>query len=311
MYCKFCGNRIADNTTKCASCGADIDLRDGGQSFFDDNELDAWRPDDVRSINIPKTEMREPLPEQKENAGNALKYQQSRPSVGTRSYRSHRKKKKTLLDYLNLSSANRLIIFCIASALAIVLLVVAIISVFNSGKESTNDDTPQATSYAENTDAPAMTNAPVLQTEPAILENENNSINTEKEEIKGIRIIINDSEIKYPVSAYMLDNKIYVSIDSVLKEEGYKAGSPNGNAPNRIVYENEQNGMVIEIEKGTKSIFIREEDEKPEDVKWQQLDGDNFNEGSHTYVPARSFFALIGYNNVEYDEANNTLTVRK
>ena len=46
----------------------------------------------------------------------------------------------------------------------------------------------------------------------------------------------------------MLDNKIYVSIDSVLKEEGYKAGSPNGNDPNRVVYENEQSGKETESE---------------------------------------------------------------
>ena len=59
MYCKFCGNRITLNTTKCISCGSAINFRDGGQSFFDDNELEAWRNDNPVSennTNMPKTE---------------------------------------------------------------------------------------------------------------------------------------------------------------------------------------------------------------------------------------------------------------
>ena len=65
MYCKYCGSRIASDTTKCVSCGANIDLNDGGQSFFDDNELNAWQSDSISynaQSSVPRTEMREPLP---------------------------------------------------------------------------------------------------------------------------------------------------------------------------------------------------------------------------------------------------------
>lgn len=150
MYCKYCGSRIASDATKCESCGANIDLNDGGQSFFDDNELNAWQSESVlcnAQTSVPKTEMREPLTE-KDNFEEEYDKAFARPqaSVVTRDTRSRRrsKKKKNILDYLNLSSSNKLIIFCIASALAIVLLVVAIIAVLNSGNDSTDETATQS-----------------------------------------------------------------------------------------------------------------------------------------------------------------------
>lgn len=43
MYCKFCGNHMEDNSIICGRCGSDIDPNDGGQSFYDDEELNEWR----------------------------------------------------------------------------------------------------------------------------------------------------------------------------------------------------------------------------------------------------------------------------
>ena len=150
MYCKYCGSRITPDTTKCVSCGANIDLNDGGQSFFDDTELNAWQSDSMAynaQSSVPRTEMREPLPE-KSNFEEEYEKTFERPqaSVGTRGTRSRSraKKKKNIMDYLNLSSSNKLIIFCIASALAIVLLVVAIIAVLNSGDKNTDETATQS-----------------------------------------------------------------------------------------------------------------------------------------------------------------------
>ena len=144
MYCKYCGSRITPDTTKCVYCGANIDLNDGGQSFFDDNELNAWQSDSMAynaQSSVPRTEMREPLPEKPNIEEYEKTLERPRVSTGTRRVRSRRraKKKKNILDYFKLSSSNKLIIFCIASALAIVLLVVAIIAVLNSENEDTDE----------------------------------------------------------------------------------------------------------------------------------------------------------------------------
>lgn len=321
MYCKYCGSRITSDTTKCVSCGANIDLNDGGQSFFDDNELNAWQSDSMAynaQSSVPRTEMREPLPE-KSNFEEEYEKTFARPQAsvstrGTRS-RSRARKKKNILDYLNLSSSNKLIIFCIASALAIVLLVVAIIAVLNSGNDETTMETTP-TNYSTSATDENTVNSNANEKEP--VENSNSNANkgtednktkeNEKSEVKGIKVLIDNKEISHPVSAYIVNEKIYVSIDRVLKAEGYKAGVKTNYNENRIRYDHSKTSKAIEIEKGTKKIWIRENDES---VTTQYLDGANFNEGSDTYVAAKSFFNKIGYSKVDYDKESMTLTVSK
>jgi hypothetical protein len=306
MYCKFCGSRIASNTTKCASCGANIDFNDGGQSFFEDNELDAWQSDNIvkgLQTSMPKTEMSECLPLNDAEHEKIFAATRVKTNVGTIGTRSRtRKKKKTVFDYLNLSSSNRLIIFCIASALAVVLLATAIIAVLNSGDNSITDEKTYDTSYTEqvgsNDDMQAS-------------DKEQATEDNVKTEIKDIKIIIDNKEILHPVSAYIIDEKLYVSLDRVLKAEGYKTGVTTDYNENCIRYDHETSNKTIEIEKGTASILVIGEDEAPEDVEWQQLEATNFNEGAETYVPAKSFFATIGYSNVKYDMENVTLIVEK
>lgn len=324
MYCKYCGSRIASDTTKCVSCGANIDLNDGGQSFFDDNELSAWQSDSISynaQSNVPRTEMREPLPKKADFDEEYEKaFTKPQASVGTRGSYSRRrsKEKKNILDYLNISSSNKLIIFCIASALAIVLLVVAIIAVLNSGKDETTETTP--TNYSTSVTDENTTNNTSLdnssENDPVENSNgntddeakENETKNNEKAEVKGIKILIDHREISHPVSAYIVNDKIYVSIDRVLKAEGYKAGVKTNYNENRIRYDHAKTSKAIEIEKGTNKIWIRENDEN---VTTQYLDGANFNEGSDTYVAAKSFLNKIGYSKVDYDKETMTLTVSK
>lgn len=43
MYCKFCGNTLEEGAVRCSQCNAPIFLRDGGQSFFSEDELTAWQ----------------------------------------------------------------------------------------------------------------------------------------------------------------------------------------------------------------------------------------------------------------------------
>lgn len=308
MYCKFCGSRIASDTTKCVSCGADIDFNDGGQSFFDDNELDAWKNNGVSGrvpTSVPKTEMREPLSLReeslkKEDGGRFV----PQTSADTKAVRSQtRSKKKSMMDYFSLSSANKLIIFCIASALAIVLLAVAIIAVLNSGGDESDTDALQ-TSYGTSVDD-ELTDGSDADTGSVGTENDNN-----KGEIENIKILMNNQEISHPVSAYIVEDKIYISIDRILKAEGYKTGVKTEDNENRIRYDHNKNSKAVEIEKGTDEIWIRENSEDV-DVDTQYLDGKNFNVGTDTYVEAKSFLNKIGYSKVEYDRESNTLTVER
>lgn len=329
MYCKYCGSRIASDTTKCVSCGANIDLNDGGQSFFDDNELNAWQSDSISynaQSSVPRTEMREPLPE-KANFEEEYEKTFARPqaSVSTRGNRSRArsKKKKNVLDYLNLSSSNKLIIFCIASALAIVLLVVAIIAVLNSGDDTTDENATQnnASGYSttvnnnseqNNQQQPAVDN-PTTETR----QNETDPKNEEDTvknmtEVKDIKILDKDKkEISHSVSAFMDgNNTLYVSLDKVLKHEGYKNGRPNGNDRNRIIYEHKTSGKVIEIEKQTNKIWITEPGETPET---KYLEGNNFNVKDDTYIPIKSFLEQLGYDKdkVKWEEKDKTLYFSK
>ena len=327
MYCKYCGNRITSDTTKCVSCGANIDLNDGGQSFFDDDELNAWQSDSMAynaQSSVPRTEMREPLPE-KSNFEEEYEKTFERPqaSVGTRGTPSRSHTKKNILDYLNLSSSNKLIIFCIASALAVVLLVVAIIAVLNSGDNKADENAIQnnASGYTQ------QTNNTTEQTGQTIPVADDSTTETRQEqadpkneedvvknmtEIKDIKILDKDKkEISHSVSAYIDDkNTLYVSLDKVLKHEGYKNGRPNGNYRSRIIYEHGKSGKVIEIEKQTNKIWIKEPGESGE-IKY--LEGKSFNVKDDTYIPIKSFLAQLGYDKdkVKWEEKEKTLYFSK
>lgn len=333
MYCKYCGSKITVDTTKCMSCGANIDLNDGGQSFFDDNEISSWQSDSV-SYNsyttVPKTEMREYIPEN-DNFNERYENIFAKPqmNIGTSSNyaRPRSKKKKKSSGYLSTSSSNKLIIFCIASAVAIVLLVVAIIAVLNSGNDTADERTdeivtqtivPEYIPRENNATVEPDINQPTsseMQND-AVIENETvNPENTEdvlkgKIEIKDIKILDMDGKkIPHSVQAYIDENNtLYVSLDKILKYKGYKNGFPNSTHKNRIQYEHKLSKKVIEIEKGTDKIWISENSESP-DTK--HLDSVNFNVGDNTYIPIKSFLIEYGYdeNNIRWDENEKVLSL--
>lgn len=332
MYCKYCGNKIDLNTTQCASCGANINLNDGGQSFFDDNELDAWQsgsPSYSVQTSVPKTEMREPLPPQENEYPQPVPMPQVNSYASTSHSRARSKGKKNLLDYLNLSSSNKLIIFCIASALAIVLLVVAIIAVLHSettgadtdvspsasptfaGDNNTNTATAddESSEVGDKTDKEATAGEDKTDKENADAEDGKKATAGDKEEVKDIKIMLDNREISHPVPAYIgQDGMLYISIDRVLKEMGYKSGVANSDNIMRVRYDHESTSQAIEIEKETDKIWVRENTESPD---LQHLADKTFNQGSDTYVEAESFLKLIGYSKVSYDKAKAVLTVSK
>lgn len=299
MHCKFCGNRIDSSSTKCMSCGANIDFNDGGQSFFDDNELDSWQSDSIVQgpvTSMPKTEILEN--EQPENTKIVEKYP-SRRSQRSSGSRTGRKKKKNGLDILNLSSANKLIIFCIASAVAIVLLVAAIVSVITGRKD---DGTENNSSSVNQTTASDNVQSGVQEQNAVGAE----QVQSSRTEILNIKIIKCSEEVPHPVPAYMIDEKLYISLDQILAHEKYKARQSEENSKNRVYYEHSQTGKRIGVEIGTANIWLNEKDE---DNPPLVLDGNSFYENNEIYVRAESFYIKEGYNNVTYDKDNNILNI--
>ncbi len=338
MYCKFCGNKIAANSTKCVSCGAKIDLTDGGQSFFDDNELDAWQSDNdiMRGprTSMPRTEMREVSANRYADDGQLYRRRQyTSHSTGLSRSRTHKKKKNLFFNIANLSNANRLIVFCITSVLAIVLLVVAIVSVIIDGTsdeqetqnavhtqqvegETTENGnvTPDAASTSttqpnENDtradDKPEATPTPIAQTN----ENENVPDKTkDRTEIRDIKVMDEQGKrVAHSVPGYNCDGSVYLSIDRILLHMGYGDGQTN---KDEVTYEHKISGKVVKIKKGTNQIWVKEA--KGVFIAKRML-GETFNETSDTYVPIRSLLGVLGYdeNEVEYDEAANVLYFKK
>ena len=306
MYCKFCGSRIAPNSDRCASCGANINLHDGGQTFFDDNELDAWQTDSVlengSNTAMPKTEMTDAM--QSDEFGYTQKYKnalgdsRAQSNVDSRTSNSRTYTNRTLFDYLNLSSANRLIIFCIASALAIVLLAVAIIAVLNSGEETSEDETINS-GYSDTAET---------ESERQGGDNDQNSENDDEDPdhtwIK-IKISVNGEEELSDITACTDKNSLlYVSMDVLLLAMGYKY---KGNTDDVIIYEYPESGKKIELKKGTKNIKITENNRD----NFYELEADNFNKGNDTYVPIISFLKACGYGGISWDNANNILSFSK
>ncbi len=316
MYCKYCGNTIASNCTKCASCGAKIDLNDGGQSFYEEHELDAWQFDNVMmkgpQTSMPKTDMRSAsdvnidLPRVHGNEIKQYRGQSSR----RRSSQLRRKKKKTIFDYFNLSSSNKLIIFCISSALAIVLLVVAIIAVLNSSNENGEGESTQTYSEQVNDEPAKEVQNPQGDEKPEEKSEERHTdveYNTGRVLLEDVKIIVGSSIVEHPVAMYKVNNVIYVSMDRVLKHEGYN-WIQNMENTNRVCYVNEKQSCSIEIEKQSNLIWIKTSDD---DVQMHRMDAENFNVDSDTYVPAESFFKILGYSEVEYNEQEKYLKVEK
>lgn len=319
MYCKFCGNRITADETMCGSCGAPIDLNDGGQSFFDDKELEAWKSERVlqeTSVSVPKTEMREPfVPKSLPNDEVVKEDHRTLPQAGVYAavpYADYGKKKERKKKSCGVSGSNKLIVFCIVAVLAIVLLTVAVIAIFNGNKEKTESETSQS-GYTMNRDAvSAEKSTPDTSGETSEQEtSEQESVESEevipeilnhKTEMKDIKIVDkNGNEIPYSVSAYIDEQGVfYISLDTLLKYTGYKNGVENGNDSNRIVYEHRSGTKVIEIEKETNKIWITK---SGEEAVTKYLDYANFNVGDHTYVPVKSFLGKCGYeeNQVTWD----------
>jgi len=269
--------------------------------------------------------MREPLPE-KANFEEEYEKTFARPqaSVSTRGNRSRArsKKKKNILDYLNLSSSNKLIIFCIASALAIVLLVVAIIAVLNSVDDTTDENATQTntsgyTTTADSTGTDQNNNIQqqqTNQTEPEARDNQTTAQNTndkEKEPIKDVTIKKGNDVVVEASMLYMIDGVEYVAIYDILKNEGYKDEYiPDDGNPvfDYIKEKNSKRKIGVKID-STEIWFNTDEDDNAPPP--QHLSNIILRIDKKIYVPAKDFLNKLGYKKYKFDKDANTLTYSK
>lgn len=263
MYCKYCGGRLTQNSKKCAECGAEIDFFDGGQSYYDDNELDAWQSDSIESsganTDMPKTAIIEPgapsrkpsySPERRRDSygdrGNA-RSELARPRQNTA------KKKKSFLGRMSMST--KLIMAGIASAIVLVLIVVAIFAIATSGNK---------VNYVTVKDAVVM---------------------LDKKEIKGIDKV------------YMEETQtVFLPIDKVLSELGYK--KTDENREGRITYENKEDEIKIIVCLDS-DYMIMQISGKSDERK--TLEKPTTKMDREVCVAAASFMKVLGYD-VEWDK---------
>lgn len=279
MYCKFCGNAIDENTSKCAMCGASIDFNDGGQSFFSDSELDMWKNG---AENFPQTMICEPGYMQNSGLNNF-------------EMKHSRKRKKRRKRLFKISKSNNLIIACIVSVLAVVFVVAMIAGITGLNKKD------------------------VSKTESDYVQNENKTVNvteTKKKNeqtetvIEGVKIYdMNGKQIEHSAPVYIKNDVMFVSADMLFKHMGYGVGVRDESNPDHITYRAEKYKM-IELYKGKDNIRITDENGKSKDAV---LAAANFNVESNTYIPIKSFLNIIGEDtaNLTWDFEKKELYFKK
>lgn len=303
MYCKYCGAKIGSNIRSCPRCNADIDIYDGGQSFFEDGDLDMWKNERIirgQRTMVPRTEFMEN--ESGSKTDREFSGMQS-PTVNTVGKRVRKRSKSVIekiFDFFNLSASNRIIAVFITLVFIVIFIVAGIIALVNrengeeniGGEESYSTQTPVRSDFNSADTIYEATALPVG-----------------KEELADIRIFVNDEEISHPVPAYMSGGSIlYISVDRILKHEGYQSGRADEYNPRRVIYENLQTGSIIEIEKDTSQLWIRDLNNSS---AAQSMEEAAFNVNSDTYVPAKSFLELCGYTNIEFDSEKKELSFKR
>lgn len=270
MYCKYCGGRLTQNSKKCAECGAEIDFFDGGQSYYDDNELDAWQSDSIESsganTDMPKTAIIEPgapsrkpsySPERRRDSygdrGNA-RSELARPRQNTA------KKKKSFLGRMSMST--KLIMAGIASAIVLVLVVVAIYGIVAGRGTKLN--------YDEYKDAVVM---------------------LDKKEIKSIDTVYLEET-----------DTLYLPVEKLLAEIGYKM---TDNKRGEITFKNKEEEITIVIKLDTTDMCMsipgKSDNKTPLELQTIKIDREVF-------VPAKSFMEKLGYD-VGWDGKSKTAKI--
>ena len=346
MYCKYCGSEITSNITRCVSCGANIDLNDGGQSFLEDNELSLWKNSTPYRIttSVPKTEMRERLPQTYlSEAEDKFETAGFYPSVAEKKSSSRTKSKIKLFGGLKLSSSNKFIIFCISLALVIVLMAVAVIAILDDEPEEAEKTDEASTQITNETvvendiptqptgndevqtqvqpeeDAPkqvqseAQKQAQVGENTPENgeskeLEQAQSEENPEKEKVlvENVRIKKSDKDIKMSTSLYRINGVIYVNAYDILKHEGY-IDKVKTNGGNYVFDHKQNSNQKIEISTDGKEVWIRTEANV---LQKESLQYDSMLIEDAVYVPAKDFLEKMGFEEYDFDEDENVLSYK-
>ena len=131
MYCKYCAASLGENgALKCPNCGADINLLDGGQTFYEEADLQLWREKEPAEDSTPKTVIR-PI--------NNFAQPQEAPSKQTAEtvYRG------------GFESVVKLAIVCVTALVALALILAVVIISMNSGSGKKTNKIQQTINKSE------------------------------------------------------------------------------------------------------------------------------------------------------------------
>ncbi len=341
MYCKFCGTMLDNDGAKCLNCGAAIDLNDGGQSFFEDDELEAWRTpgsalprtavldDEEQEAGFPD----EPVPAPKKpplksggspEAKNILFKQQSeradflKPSAaaasGERQEIRHRDTKSKGKHFEILDKNLGIIIGCIVAFVAVVIAAAIAVSYGISKKDVDGGGEQQEQTDTQNEQSQQQGGG---QTPQQILAQQDAAIEL-PEGVKYIGDLPPDiceerSEITvYDASqnplgqykAYIINGVYYYPAGVLLNCLGYKYDeylSQKG-VSRGIADVVCQNGNGMEIWLKTGENQVEIHEEKKELSAKVLRDGTSAHPGGKIYVPAVSFLKNMGYADAGADE---------
>lgn len=270
MYCKFCGSVLTSNATKCMACGAKIDLNDGGQSFFDDNELSAWQNDNIgmSGNGMPRTNLLTPTAGKggygrtQSNPGLKINMRHSGTGMNTK----------------------KLWIFGIASSLTVIAIVVGIILIFTLGGDGDKASSPGGGGAAGQ-----------------IAGAQSSDSKGERKELKNITIVDeNGATIKHPAPVFSVNDTIYLSIDYVLVKMGYEYEGNDVKNKDIVIFKHGQNKKEVKYQKDSNNVWVG--------GKFHTLSVKLFNEGANTYVPIKEFLVKLNYE-VEWQEDKKLLTL--
>lgn len=275
MYCKFCGNKI--NTTKCTFCGANINIYDGGQSFFTEDDIAEWKAS--AAVAMPVTEMRE----------NPI------PSSAVR--RTPRKKAGIL------SGSNKIIALCIGSLIAIVLIAVGISALLNSPDEYKSESDKisklQFVEYfgAEMGESAAVNIAAELKKNKPITTGVEDVWKWAKGKLLDSGKSGNSTATSIEVAATTVDDILYISANDFLEFEGFKSRKKDDG---KLSFEKNSSGWVVDFlpDPLSKTFWYNTGDKKP---KQGELEKDIIKKDDGYYVPAEEF--LKKYSEIFYKGA--------
>ena len=313
MYCKFCGGPLTPESSTCASCGAKIDKSDYGQTFFEADDLLAWKEisSEPDSVVAHKSGFQYGSSCPEECPDDISVADDTGSCYSANDYTSSVDKKR--LTFLK--------VFCIVSVIIIIALSATIVYISRLGSNEASDESIIVGENIENTDNANDSNT----TETTETEEGTEADSSEKNDdqtlpappapdsetprasipdmlvIEGIKIRVNNANINYNSEGRMLNNRLFVSAEPVLKHIGYNTVTTSDDGS--VIFK-KRTGEEIELKDHERSFSVKAADGT---IKQYDMIYPCFNIET-IFVHSGSFFDKLGYD-VIYDKDTKVLSL--